>query len=583
MTSLIKVTGKSYWEALTLWYPSDADPSQVYQIQIGRPSATSDGIGTPGSSVFIYTPTNGSLGGGVQNSIKNVTIGQRKYIVGNAYPFRWFNAGDFGNTNLQNADVEQVFESAVYGLNYPPSGSDFFDAMDSCGNTGTLDGDNGYYTNVLNFPYPFDYSITNFTVTYNTNNIPTATNATVVSLVTPIYIDTVSFLAYYYITNEYISFTEVVPQAGATYYFPNIYVPNLFDGSDANINNIIFGDGILDVCDVYVTYRRSLDPGLTWYQRFWTNGVRMAEVVPNEFRPSVAAKPLAAAKAASLTNNASSSVSITNQPKVVFTAGDAQTTPGSTIQIPITASIFGNYPLRLLMLNLTVVPIDGSPALTTPVSISYNPALGTPWTTDQKGNGNYSAVWLDSGIAGLTGNVSIGTLTVTIPANATSSSAYAVHFDHVSASPNGLAAFPKLARTGLITLSSRSTSSWGDTIPDSWRLRYFLTLKNYLSATNADADGDGMNNLQEYLAGTDPTDPSSFFKNIGVDRSAMQQSSDCVISWPSVIGKQYIIECSPSLSTPIWSTIATNSGNGNMMEYHDTAGGVARFYRVRVQ
>ena len=147
------------------------------------------------------------------------------------------------------------------------------------------------------------------------------------------------------------------------------------------------------------------------------------------------------------------------------------------------------------MLNLSVVPLDGSPVLTTPVTFSSNPALGSPWTTDQQGNGNCSAVWLDSGISGLAGNVSIGTLTVTLPTNATSSSAYAVHFDHVSASPNGIASFPKQAKTGLITFSSRTNSSWGDGIPDSWRLRYFLTLNNLLSATNADADGDGMNNL----------------------------------------------------------------------------------------
>jgi len=189
---------------------------------------------------------------------------------------------------------------------------------------------------------------------------------------------------------------------------------------------------------------------------------------------------------------------------------------------------------------------SGGTSLTTPVSFSYNPALGTPRTTDQQGNGNYSAVWLNSGISGLSNNVSLGTLFVTIPMNAASSSAYAVHFDHASASPNGLASFPNQKLTGLITLSKRTSSSWGDAIPDSWRLRYFLTLNNWLSATNADADGDGVNNLQEYLAGTDPTDPTSFFKNIGTDQGAAQQTQDCVISWPSAIGKQYVIQRSPS-------------------------------------
>ena len=587
--------GKVILGGYNFYVPADADPNQVYQIRIGRPSATSDGIGAPGSSVFIYAPTNGSLGGGAINSIKNVAIGQRKYIVGNAYPFRWFNAGDFGNTNLQNADVEQVFQSAVYGLNYPPPGSDFFDAMDSCGNIGTLDGDTGYYTNNYNYPYPFNYSIVNFTYIYDTNRALISSNNYVVSLWTNIYIDTLFFNTTYYITNIYTLatypyVTNVQALPGKIYYSgidyaANPYVPNLFVAGDQNINQIAFGDGVLDVCDVYVTYRRSLEESNTtyWFQRFWTNGVRVAEIAPNVFNPGVASKELMAGSKLVLPSLTAGNDSITNKPKVNFTAGDFQATAGATIQIPITASIFGDYPLRVLMLNLTVVPLDGSPALTTPVSFSYNSALGVPWTTDQQGNGNYSAVWLNSGIAGLTGNVAIGTLTVTIPASATSSSAYAVHFDHISASPNGLASFPKLAKTGLITLSSRMNSSWGDAIPDSWRLRYFLTLNNLLSATNADADGDGLNNLQEYLAGTDPTDSQSYFKNIGTDRAAAQSSQDCVISWPSVAGKQYVIQRSPSLSTPIWSTVATNSGNGTTMEYHDTAGGGVRFYRVRVQ
>ncbi len=498
--------------------PVSAGPGQTYQIQIARPTATSDGIGAPGSSVFIYAPTNGSLGGGVINAIKNVIIGQRKYLVGNSYPFRWFNAGDFGNTNLQNADVEQVFEAAVYGLNSPSfqaPGSDFFDTMDSCGGFGTFNAGTGYYT----YSGPLS-----------------------------------------------------VAQKNA-----------MFDGNNTTINQIAFGDGNLDACDVYVTYRRSLDPSLTWYNRYWTNGVRVAETTPNVFNPSILTQPLSGTKSVKTPGINSSYLSITNQPGINFTAGDFQVTPGQTVQVPITANIFGNYPLRILMLNLTVVPVDGSPALTIPVTFSYNSDLGTPWTTDQRGNGNYSAVWLDSGISGLTGNASIGTLTVTIPANATSSSAYAVHFDHASASPNGIASFPKQAKAGLITLSDRSGSSYHDGIPDSWRLRYFLTLNNWLSQTNADADGDGVNNLQEYLAGTDPTDPTSNFKNIGTDPGAAQQPQDCVVSWPSVSGKQYVIQRSPSLSTPFWTSVSTNSGNGTTMEYHDTSGGGVRYYRVYVQ
>ena len=260
--------------------PLNAGSNQTYQIQIGRPSATTDGIGTPGSSVFIYAPTNGSLAGGTINSIKNVTVGQRKYLVGNVYPFRWFNAGDFGNTNLQNADVEQVFQSAIYGLNYPPAGSDFFDAMDSCGNIGVLDGATGYYTNTVP-PYPtnFTYTTTNYIYTdnINTNTIPGMTTSNVITHTVSIYMDSTPITAYYTLTTNAPTFTNVVTVPGMTYSFPNIYVPSLFGGNDQNINQIAFGDGVLDVCDVYVTYRRSLDTGsLLWFQRFWTNVGRVA-------------------------------------------------------------------------------------------------------------------------------------------------------------------------------------------------------------------------------------------------------------------------------------------------------------------
>jgi hypothetical protein len=503
---LVEVGGYAFW------VPTTATNGQTYQIQIGRPSATSDGIGAPGSSVFIYVPTNGSLTAGAINSIKNVTMGQRKYLVGNVYPFRWFNAGDFGNTNLQNADVMQVFESAIYNWNYPPFGSDFFDAMDSCGtNLAYYDSNTGFYT-----------------------NSPTAAN-----------------------------------------------LNNLFDGNDTTINNMAYGDGVLDVCDVYVTYRRSLDPSLTWFQRFWTNGFRVAETTSNVFNPNVVEQPLSSSS--KLQPAISAGTSVTNQPQVNFSVSGTnifQASPGQTLPIPITAAIFGNYPLRVLMLNLTVVPLDGSPALTTPVTFSASPALGTPYTTDQQGNGNYSAVWLDSTIAGLTGTASLGTLTVTIPANATSMSAYAIHFDHASASPNGVASFPKQTLTGLITLSSRTNSYYNDGIPDSWRLRWFGTIYNLLSVSTNCATSDGINNWQKYVAGVDPNTPNDF-PSLN-PKTPVPAGTTAAIHWPTVSGKQYVILRSSSLFPGNWSAIATNTGTGTDMEFDDTIAGQTRFYRVQI-
>jgi hypothetical protein len=231
-------------------------------------------------------------------------------------------------------------------------------------------------------------------------------------------------------------------------------------------------------------------------------------------------------------------------------------------------------------LNLTVVPLDGSPAITQAVQFTPVAGLGQPTITASKYAANYNAAWLNSTISGLTGNTTIGTLTVTIPTAATSSSAYAIHFDHVSASPNGLAIFPKQTLTGLITLSSRTSSTYGDGIPDSWRLRWFGTANNLLSASNACPTSDGINNWKKYVAGVDPNVANNF-PSVN-PKTPVPSGSTTAIHWPTVSGKQYAIERSASLFPGSWTTITTNTGTGTDMEFDDSPAGQTQFYRVRI-
>lgn len=517
---------------------------QQYQIQLGGASGTADGVGAPGSGVDIYSPeltNSASLGAGTLNAIKNVTVGSIPYLVGNVYPFRWFNAGDFGNSNLQSADIQQVFNSAVYGLNTPPydpaslngsggysSVSDMYDAMDSCGRLGYLD------QNPADRNYGF------------------YTNAGALTLAEQ---------------------------------------QQLFDGNYSLANNMVFGDGKLDISDVYLTFLRSeFTNDFIWIQRFWTNGVRVASAT---WAPGVIPQSQGGGAAGGGEEPLPSPVSITNTPLATFTATDFLASAGHTVSIPVNSTVFGPYPMRMLMLNINVVPLDGSPALTVPIQFTPNSLLGTafgsstPWSTASVGNGNYSAAWLPNTLnvmqlPGFTNTENIGTLTVTVPANATSMSAYAIHFDNCSGSPSGLLSFPSRTYTGLITLSSRNSSSYGDGIPDSWRLRYFGTIYNQLSVSNADADGTGMNNWQKYVAGLDPTDPTSVL-NEGTDQSMAQNPQDLVLYWPSVSGKTYIVKRSPTLFPGQWTAISTNIGTGTYMEIHDTSGGATRYYEVTTQ
>jgi hypothetical protein len=234
------------------------------------------------------------------------------------------------------------------------------------------------------------------------------------------------------------------------------------------------------------------------------------------------------------------------------------------------------------MLDVTLEPLDGSPPITNTISFSTGANLGAPTLTSSQGANDFSAAWLDSTVSGVSGTNIIGSVSVTLPANVTSNSAYRVHFGHFSASPNGLALFKTTAQDGLITVGNRSASSWNDGIPDSWRLLWFGTVSNALSAANADPDGDGASNWQEYVAGTNPNDSTSVFQFLPGASFALPNFT---LQWPSVINKHYTVQSSASLNPNTWTTLATNiAGTGQTMQWIDTnAGAKSRFYRALVQ
>jgi hypothetical protein len=64
------------------------------------------------------------------------------------------------------------------------------------------------------------------------------------------------------------------------------------------------------------------------------------------------------------------------------------------------------------------------------------------------------------------------------------------------------------------------------------------------SADYTDADGDGMNNWQEWIAGTDPTDASSLLRISSLKIS----STNCTVTWPAVTNRAYNLQRSTNLT-----------------------------------
>lgn len=96
----------------------------------------------------------------------------------------------------------------------------------------------------------------------------------------------------------------------------------------------------------------------------------------------------------------------------------------------------------------------------------------------------------------------------------------------------------------------------------------------------ADPDGDGMNNWDEYLAGTDAADSGSV---LALTEAPVPAGNTYVVRWSSVAGRVYAVERSTNLSADVFAPIIENlSAAPPLNVYTDTPpASSALFYRVR--
>jgi spore coat protein CotH len=118
-----------------------------------------------------------------------------------------------------------------------------------------------------------------------------------------------------------------------------------------------------------------------------------------------------------------------------------------------------------------------------------------------------------------------------------------------------------------------------DGLPDSWQLQYFSSLADPQSAPGADPDGDGFTNLQEYLAGTNPTDSTSYLK---ID-SATVAGSNTAIRFNAVVGKTYTVLYRTNLTLGAWaklSNVPAQGSTGPVTVNDPGPTSKSRFYRL---
>ena len=135
------------------------------------------------------------------------------------------------------------------------------------------------------------------------------------------------------------------------------------------------------------------------------------------------------------------------------------------------------------------------------------------------------------------------------------------------------------------TLMITGVDSDGDGIPDSWMSQHFGhigALASDYSRAQDDPDNDGMSNLQEYLAGTDPLDPLSCLQL--QFRRPSPGTPGPELSFTAMAGIDYTLQYCDDLSSGLWHRLndipadpTTHIVSLNELE---TPPSGTRFYRV---
>ena len=131
-----------------------------------------------------------------------------------------------------------------------------------------------------------------------------------------------------------------------------------------------------------------------------------------------------------------------------------------------------------------------------------------------------------------------------------------------------------------VNTSAALVDSDADGIPDWWMMKYFghpTGQSGDLSLAPDDADGDGVSNLQEYIAGTDPTNPNSVFRLL----AGTPVNGTMNVTWLAVMGKSYQMQYKTNLDDPVWLTAPGNIWMlGSQGYYFAPAAQSQSFYRA---
>jgi hypothetical protein len=447
--------------------PPNALPNQSYSLKVLYPSGTADGAS---DNVPLGSMTTQTL-----------TVADLDYLAGDSSPAYGYDAGEFGDGELNSADVNNALYAST-GIRVPYPFSDAYNAMD------------------------------------------------------------------------------VYPET-----------PNEI------------GDGVISYLDWQTILRRSLGLDTNNWVRFWTNGGYLSH---EEISWIPGGSPVPIGQPQSL--HAPMALEESPPGMVWFcqaSIGAGTVTNviwGNTCSLPVYVKVLPGYSLDGFQFRAIVTPNGNAPAVG---ALQFNPAAGIPAPMALSGLSSNDIIraWsLGAFTAPLQNSNYLGTLTFQIPSSAEAGQSYAVHFSGVDGASNYTTAYQMESFPGAAWVLSTAQQPPSLT-SDEWKINFFGSVTNAMAVDDVDADGDGALNWQEYLAGTDPTNPLSRLQFGGASISAGAPGG-VALNWLTAPGKSYVLQSIPATGGTNWTSISTNTGDGYTCQFIQTNySGHEQFYRLRLQ
>lgn len=203
-----------------------------------------------------------------------------------------------------------------------------------------------------------------------------------------------------------------------------------------------------------------------------------------------------------------------------------------------------------------------------PYKLSYATPTAAATTSSENSVDNVEQVYIATPVS--------GQYTITIDCDET------LRYYSYTPNPNDSDLHDGGDQTYSLLISGLSSDSDDDGISDEWENQYFGSSTG--AVATADTDGDGADNLTEYISGHNPTNSASVFE-VTTFTPPTTNSAPVVITWNSVTGRIYNVGWSDNLIAPAFTSNYSVDLPYPANSYTDTVEriGTRHFYRIDVR